>query len=56
MDRGDLVQQMMKKSRVDEADIMAAARKTHGLERMDQIKYAILERDGAISIIPAEQK
>lgn len=56
VDRGQLVQQMMKKSRVDEADIMAAARKTHGLERMDQIKYAILERDGAISIIPAEQK
>ena len=56
VDRGQLVQQMMKKSRVVEADIMAAARKTHGLERMDQIKYAILERDGAISIIPAEQK
>ena len=56
VDRGQLVQQMMKKSRVDEADIMAAARKTHGLERIDQIKYAILERDGAISIIPAEQK
>jgi uncharacterized membrane protein YcaP (DUF421 family) len=41
---------------VDESDIMSAARKLHGLERMEQIKYAILERDGAISIIPVEQK
>ena len=23
-----------------------------GLERMDQIKYAVLEKDGSISIIP----
>jgi uncharacterized membrane protein YcaP (DUF421 family) len=27
----------------------------HGLERLDQIKYAILERDGEISIIPANR-
>jgi uncharacterized membrane protein YcaP (DUF421 family) len=31
---------------------MEAARQLRGLERMDQIKYAILERDGDISIIP----
>ena len=24
----------------------------HGLERLDQIKYAVLERSGDISIIP----
>lgn len=56
VNKGKLVQEMMQKSRVDESDIMSAARKMHGLERMEQIKYAILERDGAISIIPAEQK
>jgi uncharacterized membrane protein YcaP (DUF421 family) len=42
----------MDKSRVDEEDVLDAARETHGLERMDQIRHAILERDGKISIIP----
>jgi len=45
----------MAKSRVDEADILAAARRSQGLERLDQIKYAVLERDGGISIIPMER-
>ncbi len=42
----------MKKVRVDEEDILEAARSLHGLERMDQIKYAVVERNGEISIIP----
>jgi uncharacterized membrane protein YcaP (DUF421 family) len=42
----------MDRSRVDEDDIIEAARQLRGLERLDQIKYAILERDGKISIIP----
>jgi uncharacterized membrane protein YcaP (DUF421 family) len=42
----------MDKSRVDEADVLSAARHLHGLERMDQIKYAVLERSGGISIVP----
>ena len=39
-------------SRVDESDILTATRALQGLERMEQIKYAILERSGGISIIP----
>jgi uncharacterized membrane protein YcaP (DUF421 family) len=42
----------MNKTRVDEADVMEAARLRHGLERMDQIKYAVLETNGNISIVP----
>jgi uncharacterized membrane protein YcaP (DUF421 family) len=42
----------MEKSRVDESEILAAARMQQGLERMDQIRYAVLERSGGISIIP----
>ncbi len=42
----------MDKARVDLADIMQAARQLQGLERMDQIKFAVLERSGAITIIP----
>ncbi|MBD7977236.1 MULTISPECIES: DUF421 domain-containing protein [Pseudomonas] len=39
-------------ARLQEADILQAARQGQGLERMDQIKYAILEKNGKISIIP----
>ncbi|MBA4211293.1 MAG: hypothetical protein C0454_17345 [Parvibaculum sp.] len=42
----------MKKARVDEYDIMEAARRSQGLERMEDIKYAVLEVSGTISIIP----
>jgi uncharacterized membrane protein YcaP (DUF421 family) len=38
--------------RVDEEDILTAARERHGLERLEQIKRAVLERNGAISIVP----
>ena len=42
----------MERERVDESDVLAAARQHQGLERMDQIKYAVLERSGGISIVP----
>ena len=42
----------LQKSRVDVSDVLSAARQLHGLERMEQIKYAVLERSGHISIIP----
>ena len=44
--------EIMNRARVDEKDVLAAARETQGLERMDQIKYAVLETSGGISIIP----
>ena len=44
----------MAKERVDVDDVLDAARESHGLERLDQIKFAVLERSGKISIIPAE--
>ncbi len=44
----------LRKSRMDELDVLSAARRLRGLERMDQIKYAVLEADGSISIIPRE--
>ena len=49
---GQPLQQRMKGARVDESDVLAAARELQGLERMDQIKFAVLERTGEISIIP----
>lgn len=52
LEDGRPIQERMDKTRVDEADILAAARELQGLERLDQIKYAVLERSGGISIIP----
>ena len=52
VEQGKPIKDLMEKSRIDEADVLAAARELQGLERMDQIKYAVLERGGTISIIP----
>jgi uncharacterized membrane protein YcaP (DUF421 family) len=46
----------MQKARVDEGDILTAARELRGLERLDQIKYAVLERNGQISVIPQDRR
>jgi uncharacterized membrane protein YcaP (DUF421 family) len=54
MDKGQLLRDRMRKERIDEADIMESARDLHGLQRLDQIKYAILEKNGKITIIPQE--
>ena len=49
---GRPLKERMLKSRVGEQDVLTAARQSQGLERLDQIKYAVLERNGAISVIP----
>lgn len=54
VDNGQPVRQLMDKARIDEDDILSAARASQGLERMEQIKYAVLERSGGISIIPRQ--
>jgi uncharacterized membrane protein YcaP (DUF421 family) len=46
------ITERMDKARLDAGDILAAARELQGLERLDQIKYAVLERNGGITIIP----
>jgi uncharacterized membrane protein YcaP (DUF421 family) len=53
---GKMFQDRMRKARVDEEDILHAARELHGLERLDQVKYAVLEKSGGITIIPAQQQ
>ncbi len=52
VEHGRVLQRRLDKARVGEEDILEAARNTQGLERLDQIKFAILEKDGKISIIP----
>jgi uncharacterized membrane protein YcaP (DUF421 family) len=52
VNRGRVLHDRMDKDRIDEDDIRTAARQRHGLEDLSQVKYAVLERDGGISIIP----
>jgi uncharacterized membrane protein YcaP (DUF421 family) len=55
VEEGKPLKDRMAKARVDESDVLTAARELQGLERMEQIKYAVLERSGGISIIPKSQ-
>jgi len=55
VDNGRPLEDRMVRERVDLADVLAAARERHGLERLDQIKYAVLEKSGGISIVPKER-
>jgi len=51
---GEWQTEIMREMRLDDMDIMASAR-TKGIKSLDKIRYAILERNGAISIIKKEQ-
>ena len=51
---GNPLKDRMDRARVDERDILQAARESQGLARLDEIKYAVLERDGAISVVPKQ--
>jgi uncharacterized membrane protein YcaP (DUF421 family) len=51
---GNPLKDRMDRARVDERDILQAARESQGLARLDQIQYAVLERDGAISVVPKQ--
>ena len=54
MEEGRLLQKRADRARISEGDILEAARRLHGLERLDQVKYAVLERHGGITIIPKD--
>ncbi|MDA8252730.1 MAG: DUF421 domain-containing protein [Rhodospirillales bacterium] len=43
----------MRRLRLTEQDVMAAARQ-RGLERLAQVRYAVAERDGKISVVPQD--
>jgi uncharacterized membrane protein YcaP (DUF421 family) len=52
VDHGRPLAERLRSTGVDVTDVLAAARRLHGLERMEQIKYAVLERNGELSIVP----
>ena len=55
LEDGQPLTDRMERAKFDESDILAEGRQAHGIERLDQIKYAVLERGGMISVIPRSQ-
>lgn len=53
---GELQSEKLKKVDVSCDDILVSARQNHGIYQLEKIKYAILERNGHISIIPEESE
>lgn len=49
---GKVLKENMDKARVDEGEILTAARIEQGIERMADIKDATIENDGKISVVP----
>ena len=52
---GEVREREMHKERIDVGDVLAAARAHHGLERLEQIKYAVIEQSGEITIVPTAE-
>ena len=49
---GEPLPDQMVTARVTEQDILNEARRAQGLERMEQIKYAVLDKTGDIAVVP----
>jgi uncharacterized membrane protein YcaP (DUF421 family) len=52
IDNGRVMTRQLQQEGIDLDEVLAAARERHGLERVDDIKYAIVEQHGGISIVP----
>ena len=53
---GRLLREVMAKEHISEEDILQSARSTQGLENLEQVKYAIMETSGGISIVPRDRQ
>lgn len=54
VEHGRPLENRLKAARIKTEDILEAAREKQGIDRIDQIKFAIIEKNGAISVVPEE--
>lgn len=52
VENGRPLTDVMAKEQITIDDVLSAGRSSQGLERLDQIKWAVLETSGGISIVP----
>ncbi|MGN6087865.1 MAG: DUF421 domain-containing protein [Actinomycetales bacterium] len=55
VNHGEPLEEVMRREHISVEEILSAARETQGIGRLDQIKYAVLETSGGISVVPQEQ-
>ena len=53
---GKLLRDRMNELRVDEEEVLEAARGSQGLETLEEIKYAFVEPNGEITLVPQGKK
>jgi uncharacterized membrane protein YcaP (DUF421 family) len=51
---GELLEDRLRRSHVTREHILEEGRKTQGIRRLADIEYAVLERSGAIAVIPSQ--
>ncbi|AHF76059.1 hypothetical protein Sant_0985 [Sodalis praecaptivus] len=54
IDDGKILELRMKKMNISHDDLLTSARKSDGILSLERIRYAILEQNGKITIIPKE--
>ncbi len=45
----------LRQARLDEDDVLSAARRLQGLERLEQVRFAVLETNGQITVVPWQE-
>ncbi|HWC25913.1 MAG TPA: YetF domain-containing protein [Solirubrobacteraceae bacterium] len=55
VDHGRTLDERLERLRITPDEILQQARSSQGVERIEQIKYAVLERNGVISIVPRKE-
>jgi uncharacterized membrane protein YcaP (DUF421 family) len=56
VENGQPLRERMRRARVSLDDVMLSARESQGIERLEEIKFAVLEVSGGISVIPRETR
>ena len=56
IERGRLLEDRMRQYQLDLEQVLQEARSSQGIRSADEIDYAILERSGAISVIPKKDR
>ena len=56
IERGKIHSDRLQRERVDEADVLEAARELQGVSTLDEIDYAVLEKNGHVTVVPKAGK
>lgn len=56
VERGKIHTDRMRRERVDEADVLEAARELQGVSSLGDIDYAVLEKNGQVTVIPKQSR